>query len=285
MARAWVEAAVGPGSRVERATPLAGANTSALHGLTVRDRRGTRRDLVLRRYVLGDWLAREPDLAEREAEVLVILERSPLPTPELIAADTVGDEAGAPAVLMTLLPGTPSAVTDLPDVLVVLAEVLPALQTTSVPPAAGLRTYRSYAAPDVRPPAWSNLASVWARAIDLHDAWSPPASGVFIHRDYHPGNVLIVDGEVTGLVDWANASRGAPGVDVGHCRLNLAGLLGLDAADRFRDAWLSASGETAYDPTFDLLAAVGMLPELAVVLRPGAEQVDALVARAVAEIG
>ncbi len=56
-ARAWVERAVGPGSRVVRAEPLAGATSSAVHGLTVVDRRGRAQELVLRRYVL-DRLAR-----------------------------------------------------------------------------------------------------------------------------------------------------------------------------------------------------------------------------------
>jgi len=51
--------------------------------------------LVLRRYVRDDWLAKEPDLATREADALRILEDSPLPVPRLVAVDPTGERAAA----------------------------------------------------------------------------------------------------------------------------------------------------------------------------------------------
>jgi aminoglycoside phosphotransferase (APT) family kinase protein len=54
-----------------------------------------------------------------------------------------------------------------------------------------------------------------------------------IHRDYHPGNVLVDAGAVSGIVDWPNACAGPPEVDVAHCRVNLAVTHGLEVATAF----------------------------------------------------
>src|SRR5258707_1164666 len=81
------------------------------------------------------------------------------------------------------------------------------------------------------PPAWSQKPAAWARAIEVLLAGPPPAPAVFIHRDYHPLNVLWQAGAISGVVDWINACRGPAGVDVAHCRTNLAQMYGPAAAD------------------------------------------------------
>ena len=65
--------------------------------------------------------------------------------------------------------------------------------------------------------------------------------------------MLWQDGAVTGIVDWASARIGAPGVDVGHCRWNLARALGQDAADRFP----ALAGADGHHPYWDVVAALG----------------------------
>src|SRR5690606_23800227 len=60
-------------------------------------------------------------------------------------------------------------------------------------------------------------------------------------------------GRLSGVTDWVNASCGPPGIDVGHCRWNLAGQLGVLAAERFREAYERASGR-AHAPEFDARA-------------------------------
>ncbi len=172
-ARAWVEVAVGPGSRVVVAETLAGAASSAVHGLTVVDRRSRVHELVLRRYVLQAWLEREPDLAEREAEALVILEPSAVPTPVLVAADVDGAELGAPGVLMTRLPGRPPADPGpSPEQVDRMAALLPVLHATVVPPGSRVRSYRPYdQGLDLAPPPWSTDDAMWQRAIEVHHAF------------------------------------------------------------------------------------------------------------------
>jgi hypothetical protein len=94
----WAAAAVGPGSRVRVTEPLAGGMSSAVHALDIEDAAGRIHELVLRRFVRLDWLAEEPDLSDREATALSLVEASLVPTPRLVAAS-------ADAVLMTRLPG------------------------------------------------------------------------------------------------------------------------------------------------------------------------------------
>ena len=58
-----------------------------------------------------------------------------------------------------------------------------------------------------------------------------------------------------------NASVGAPGADLGHCRMNLARAIGLDAADRFSALHRSVSGRDDAHPYWDLVAALGGFEE------------------------
>src|SRR6476661_17195 len=104
-ARAWIRDVLGPGTRIVSTHPRAGGTSSAVHGVTVDGPDGRRRELVLRRYVRADWLAREPDLAEHEARVLDLLGPSPVLAPRLVGVDATGERCDGPAVLMTRLPG------------------------------------------------------------------------------------------------------------------------------------------------------------------------------------
>ena len=66
-------------------------------------------------------------------------------------------------------------------------------------------------------PLWSKQQDAWRRAIEIVQA--PPHSyrECFIHRDYHPSNVLWQGGRVSGVVDWVNGCRGPAGIDVAWC--------------------------------------------------------------------
>jgi aminoglycoside phosphotransferase (APT) family kinase protein len=268
VAVAWVERVVGPGARVVASHALVGGTSSAVHAVSIELASGSVRELVLRRFVRAEWLAEEPDVAVREAEALSILGGAPLPTPELVGVDADGSDAGAPAVLMTRLPGRvvwhPA---DVEGFLRALAELLPLVHGVAIGSSGALPEYASYPLGTHRPPAWASLPEVWERAIDVLEA---PASLVaasggerrFIHRDYHPGNVLWDLGAVTGLIDWVNASIGSPWADVGHCRVNIASEQGQDAADRFLELYRTASGRTDdYHPYWDVSAAIGGLDE------------------------
>ena len=262
-ALAWAARAVGDGARAVRSRALAGGASSAVHALTVLTGDGFLEELVLRRFVRGDWLAEEPDLARHEAMALDVAAGCPVPTPRLVAVDEDGAEAGEPAVLMTRLPGATVWVPAEADpFLRTLAEILPAAHATPVAAGASLPDYAPYRVMMRRAPRWATRPNVWSQAIELLDGPVPGDERLFVHRDYHPGNVLWKRDELTGVVDWVNASIGSAWADVGHCRVNLAGALGQDAADRFLELYRVAAGrDDHYHPYWDISAAIGGLDE------------------------
>jgi Ser/Thr protein kinase RdoA (MazF antagonist) len=168
--------------------------------------------------------------------------------PEVVAADTTGEVIGdgVPALLMTFRPGRAIAVPDLHR----LAETAAHIHAINADDL-GHEYFPWYADTTTAPPPLSARPAIWERALDLWHNHMPPYRPVFIHRDYHPGNVLWSRGRVSGIVDWANACRGPWGCDIAHCRNNLIGLSGYDAADRFQRAYESITGET-FDPFWEL---------------------------------
>lgn len=226
--------------------------SSAVHALTIEDASGRRQRLVLRRFVRADWLAEEPDLARYEATALEVLAGSDIPAPRLVAFDETGAATDVPALLMTRLEGRPNL--DPPDLkryVCAQAEILPRIHATSIARSTLPSYFRYYPSPAV--PTTAEHPEAW-RALIAHASKPPPeAPATFIHRDYHPGNVLWSRGRLTGVVDWVNACLGPPEVDAGHARWNLAVLFGVEVADAFLDAWLAASGRAHHDPYWDIV--------------------------------
>ena len=110
-------------------------------------------------------------------------------------------------------------------------------------------------------PAWTTHPQLWQRAIELWRGGEPQENAVFLHRDFHPANVLWSNGKVSGVVDWVNACLGPRGVDVAHCRTNLAVLFGVEIADYFRDCYLKHAGGE-HHPYWDVASILDMsLPE------------------------
>jgi aminoglycoside phosphotransferase (APT) family kinase protein len=284
-ARRWVLGELGPGSRIVSAYARAGGTSSAVHGLTVDDARGVRHRLVLRRYVRSDWLEREPDLAEHEARVLTLLEPSAVEAPRLVAVDPNGGHCDVPAVLMTRLPGRVRwSPRDVRGFIERIVDPMLVIHAVRVPDSVPIRTFRRYYEDEVlQPPAGSSCPEAWARAIEVHAGPPPAVERVFIHRDYHPGNLLWAGDSVSGVVDWVNASLGSPEADVGHCRINLARHLGYEAAELLAQRYRARSGRGDYHPYWDLVAAVGMLDD-AVPARGWLHALDEFVERAVARL-
>jgi aminoglycoside phosphotransferase (APT) family kinase protein len=254
----WVESALGSGARVSRVRALQGGTSSAIHAVDVRDGDDRTRHLVLRRFVRTDWRAEEPDAPEREAAALEIVRGCLLATPTLVALDRDGSEVGVPGVLMTRVLGEVDwHPRDLERFLRAFADALPEIHALPRPSNPLIPPHDSYGLGMSAPPPHSRRPDVWSRSIEAFHRPPPLAKPCFIHRDYHPGNVLWNAGELSGVVDWVHASLGSPDADVGHCRANLASWFGLEAADRFLDLYLAVSGRSEYHPYWDIAAVLG----------------------------
>ena len=115
---------------------------------------------------------------------------------------------------------------------------------------------------NLKVPSWSQHPKLWQKAIQIAQQPEPIAYKCFLHRDYHPTNILWQGDRISGVVDWVNACRGPACVDLAHCRGNLGAMYDAEAADRFLDAYLSlAAGDFKYDPYWDLANIIGALPE------------------------
>ena len=257
--RSWIEKATG--GRVTSVAVLPGATSSLLHAVDVETDDGEPRSLVLRRFTDEDWVKQEPDVATREAESVRHATKAGLPTPELVACDADGSHCGAPATLVTMLRGE---VVLLPES---WTEWLQGLAHTAAQihrvDAEGVRwKYRRYNERAVLAvPQWSEQPKAWKRAIEVVQEPAPPYEECFVHRDYHPSNILWLNGRISGVVDWVNGCRGPAGIDVAWCRHNLANLHGLLAADEFLSAYIAAAGSAfEYHPYWDLMSVVELLP-------------------------
>jgi len=252
---AWVAGHFGPVARVTAVRRLPNAWAAAVHAVDVDDGRGTRHDLVLRRWARTD-LAPDPGVVDNEAAALTLLESVPdVCTPALVAADPGGTAADVPALVMTRLHGRDVlAPSDLDRFLDGLASALRAVHSIAVPPTSGLGEYRPWGLDEPRhPPPWTSRPEVWTRAFEIVGRGVPASTPGLCHRDFHPGNVLWRYGRVTGVVDWTHACRGPAAADVAHCRANLAILFDLDTADEFARRY----GRVDDLPWFDVAEVAG----------------------------
>jgi aminoglycoside phosphotransferase (APT) family kinase protein len=256
--RSWIEGVAD--GRVVSVAVLPGATSSAVHRVEV-ERNGKLLSLVLRRFTNDKWVREEPDIAVREAASVQHATRAGLPAPELVATDKDGSYCGVPATLVTLVQGEVVLMAaNRQEWIRGLAQAAAQIHRVD---AAGFRwKYRRYNDRDsLQVPQWSQQPDAWRNAIDVVQGVAPSYRECFVHRDYHPSNVLWSNGRVSGVVDWVNACRGPAGIDVAWCRHNLANLHGLSVADDFLTAYIAAAGsDFEYDPYWDLMTVVELLP-------------------------
>lgn len=228
----WLSEATGLAPDNIFVSRLRGATSSSLYGIKPVRSPDTSR-WVLRVIDNLEWLKQEPDLAAHEAAALQEAQKTNLRAPQFIAYECSGHVFGAPAVLMSHLPGEVQLKPhDLRDWIAQLSQQLALLHQHRAPGfgwnyASGLKVE------DLRVPTWSRNPKLWERAIEIAQQKPPDEAPVFIHRDFHPVNVLWQNETICGVVDWVNACQGAAGADVAHSRTNLALLFGVEAADEF----------------------------------------------------
>ena len=182
---------------------------------------------------VGPW----PDVClARQDAVLEALVDTDLPVPRCVASD-----AGVPASLTTWLPGEIDLDPAHPQRwLAALADTLAAIHR--VPPPATLPLSDAAADPKLDPDLdWLDDRGLDAelRAVIATRSSDPPA---LLHGDYQHFNVVWRDGEISGVIDWPLGGAGDRGLDVGHCRLNLAVLFGVETAMAFLDRYEIAAG-------------------------------------------
>jgi len=242
---------------IKKAEPLLGGTSSLMWLVKV----GDDKQVVVREYTDEEWLALEPEIARQEAENLRAAETLTIHTPKRLAADPYGEVTTHPTVVMSHVPGKvvldPQNQSDWLDA---LAQTLAQLHKNK---AVVKHKYFRYFDPKTEvKAAWSRHPKLWQRAFAyLVNTPQPESAAAFIHRDFHPTNVLFQGTTVSAVIDWPNACMGPRAFDVAHCRWNLAMLEGVEAADAFLKAYLEYSDVKSYDPYWDLEALLNVFSE------------------------
>lgn len=224
------------------------------------------RRLVVRRFHDLERLRTDPwYVPANEAAVLELLDDTEVPAPRLLAADPYGRICDVPALLTTRMPGrTTARPWDMTAYLSAMATAL--ARVHEVPVEAELPAFAPYYEPMLhgarRPPSWSASPELWQRVFDAVSSPAPQTPSGFIHRDFHPGQVVWSGVRLTGIVDWMTGCHGPYGIDLARMRLNLALDYGVDLAERFEIAYRQVTGRDARHPHWDLLDAADAILDM-----------------------
>ncbi|MFE4053968.1 phosphotransferase family protein [Streptomyces sp. YIM B13518] len=278
--RAWVEKGLSEAERIEDVARLRGGWTSEMRRLDVCGPDG-RRSLVLRSFVKPFYARHAESLLTREAAVLRLLGGTDVPAATLVAADPTAQHCDHPSLLMTLLPGAVRLGDEGADRRAeLLARQLLRIHRLPVTAEARPRAYQAWTSPErVRPPETTDRPELWQRAVDVIRREPPVYRACFLHRDFHPGNVLFAgDGDdlrISGVVDWVETSWGPADLDVAHCSTALALLHGVSAGMDFAERYVAAGGTPAEDRAahlyWRLLDALAFAPDAEKVAVPWRE--------------
>lgn len=253
-------AAVDPGSTVAGVTRLTGGLSAATSAVDLVRPGGERRSVVLKRFHAADQ-ARYATGEHLRLGVVAERVAGRLATPSPVALDAKGSWFGAPALVMTRLPGGSTLQfegSDWPEQLAFALAALHAADATSVPDEvagdeAWQRAWIERARPRLSRGPWPDAVAAFHGLLPAASSSGPRC---LIHGDYHPGQVLWDGAALTGVIDWANLRLGRPGDDVATCRTDVVMFDGRRAADRFLTAYESLAGPVADLPVWELGCAI-----------------------------
>lgn len=234
---------------------LAGERVRALEGAGTDNHVFRIGERLVARFPKAPWAA---GTAQREAAILPRFHAAPLAVPEVYGLGEPG--AGYPHAwtVLSWLPGAPlgaGALAAPEGEAARLAAFFRAVRDVPVDAEFGfgvgnnwrgaplaLRSGAFEAALERLPDFDAGFARrLWAEALAAGDGGAP----VWLHGDVHPGNVLVEDGRITGVIDW-----GLCGVGDGACDLLSAwAMFGAGPREVFRRAmgatdadWLRGAG-------------------------------------------
>jgi aminoglycoside phosphotransferase (APT) family kinase protein len=201
-----------------------------------------RRRAVLRR--VPDWDSGASEQAEREVQTMRVAADAGVPVPEVLLLDSSGALLGSSAILMSYAGRPVFEPSDLDrwfhgfaEAMHLVHRVKPQTHDLSHLKAKGLGYISEKLSEGIElkqedPLTKEGIEVLRQRLEDIE--WLPPC---LVHFDFWPGNVLWHRNKVSAIIDWSSARSGDPRFDVAQCRLDIALLMGVEAADRFLDAY------------------------------------------------
>jgi aminoglycoside phosphotransferase (APT) family kinase protein len=255
--------AFAPGARLLSQRSLTGGVSARTNALELEHTDGSRERVVVR--IHGDRdLARDPEIARHEYQLLDALWQSGLPVPKPIAVVEAVDQLKTPAVVMEFIEGEiKTAAGSLPSARSIsemaywLARIH-AFDLTSTDLSFLIET--DYGNPDrfrVSPDDSETAQRICDRLSSIEPA-TPRNQSVLLHGDYWRGNLLWVDDQIVGIIDWEDAFIGDPIIDLARSRLELFWTYGVLPCERFTTHYLSRNDiDTESLAWWDLAMALG----------------------------
>lgn len=252
-----------PQAQLLRTWPLTGGVSAQVIGFEIALPDDVRAKLVLRRYGEAD-LQQDPYVAPHEFQLLLALHYAELPAPIPRFFDQSGEVLPAPYLVITYVESeTVLAPADLGSHLQHMAAYLARLHALDLSelglPFLQPADQRVAGRLDNRPDTLDTELHEGRIRDALAAAW-PPAQrndSVLLHGDFWPGNVLWKDDHIAAVVDWEDACVGDPLADLANARLEILWAYGMDAMQRFTEAYLAHKRMDTRDlPLWDLAAAL-----------------------------
>lgn len=190
----------------------------------------------------------DPERARREAVIHNTVAEHGFPAPRVLIAVTTSEQLGAPFLIMQKVPGTTMLTqfqglgrgrssSELIRLLIRMPQILRAMTSQlaetqvrlhRLPGDLLLRAFEREGL-DVGAITFDGRLRVMfdktaqgqlsdlrpATAWLIDNRFSAPDALVICHGDFQPFNIMVKDGEVTGVIDWVNASVAEPAMDVG----------------------------------------------------------------------
>ncbi|RED55017.1 phosphotransferase family protein [Cohnella phaseoli] len=251
-------------ARLLRWRELKGGVSAQVIGLELELGDGSLRKIIIRRHGATD-LARDPDIARHEFQLLGLLHSAGLAVPAPIFAEASSDLLGSPYIAIEFIESQGEVDRmAIPDFLGQLAAHLFAIHQAELPLTE--LSFLSQQADAVSAKLAARPAQLDASLSEgrireaLDSVWPLPQANrsVLLHGDYWPGNTLWRGGKLAAVIDWEDVAIGDPLADVGNARLEVLWAYGPEAMEEFTQHYRSLAKGTGFSqlPYWDLYAAL-----------------------------
>jgi aminoglycoside phosphotransferase (APT) family kinase protein len=230
----FIENECGPGSRVANLAAMEDGHAGLTFGFALVDVAGQPLDSYVLKLAPAGVTRRGNTDVYRQAPLLRALKAAGMPVPAVPWASPADDVLGTPFIIMERLPGRvfqvwephssfPRDPVRVRRVWLQAARLLARMHQidwqTSLPnwekprSLSGELDFWTPLLRHAQEPDWLAAGTELRALLDAHLPDSDPV-GV-VHGDFQPGNILYVNGEAEGLIDWELSSIGSQGLDLG----------------------------------------------------------------------
>ena len=227
-----------PNSQLLSFQELVGGVSAQVIAIAFVDAEGQEHQWVLRLHGERDR-QRNPQIAKDEFRLYQILQSAHVSVPTPYFLDTACDILPVPYFIMGYVKGKTvfapvDATAFLQQMARTLAEIHQVSDDVSFLPDAKSH-YKNRFQTSVR-----QIESPIRDALQAFWDMTPINKGGLLHGDFWLGNVLWDDGKLVAVIDWEDAKRGDPLIDLANSRLEVLWAFGEEAMRQFTQDYLSA---------------------------------------------